>query len=116
VPGHCYLGDPRLINDAPGGLGRTATLRSWLSQWGLDSSNADGPTCAVDCHVPTLVVGNSADDACTPSHTHRLHDAMAAHDRTLVTIEGATHYYARQPDRLREAVTTVKDWLSARGF
>lgn len=116
IPGQCYLGDPRLINDAPGGLGRTATLRSWLSQWGLDTSNADGPACAVDCHVPTLVVGNSADDACTPSHTHRLHDAVAAADRTLVTIEGATHYYARQPDKLREAVTTVKGWLAARGF
>jgi hypothetical protein len=80
VPGQCYLGDPRVINDSPGGLGRTSTLRSWLSQWGLDTSNADGPACAVDCHVPTLVVGNSADDACTPSHTHReiALEAMAA--------------------------------------
>ena len=33
VPGRCYLGDPRLINDSPGGLGRFTTLRSWLSQW-----------------------------------------------------------------------------------
>ncbi len=116
VPGQCYLGDPRLINDAPGGLGRYATLRSWLSQWGIDTSIADGPACAADCHVPSLVVGNSADDACTPSHTHRLHDAIAATDKSLITIKGATHYYARQPEQLAEAVKTVRGWLAERGF
>lgn len=116
TPGKCYLGDPRLINDAPGGLARYSTLRSWLSQWGLDTSNADGPTCAVDCHVPTLVIGNSADDACTPSHTHRLHDAVAATDKQLVTIKGATHYYSRQPRELAEAVATVRAWLAERDF
>jgi pimeloyl-ACP methyl ester carboxylesterase len=116
VPGVCYLGDPRVINDSPGGLGRYSTLRSWLSQWGLETSQADGPACAGDCDVPTLVIGNSADDACTPSHTTRLHDAVAAGDRTLVTIAGATHYYARQPAHLKQAVETVQGWLSARGF
>jgi pimeloyl-ACP methyl ester carboxylesterase len=116
TPGQCYLGDPRLINDAPGGLGRYSTLRSWLSQWGLDTARADGPACAADCHVPTLVIGNSADDACTPSHTHRLHDAVAAQDKTLVTIEGATHYYARQPTHLAQAASTVRSWLAERGM
>lgn len=116
TPGQCYLGDPRLINDAPGGLGRYSTLRSWLSQWGLDTARADGPACAVDCHIPTLVIGNSADDACTPSHTLRLHRAVAAPDKTLVTIEGATHYYARQPAHLAQATSTVRSWLAERGM
>lgn len=116
VPGRCYLGDPRLVNDAPGGLARFSTLRSWLSQWGLETSQADGIACAADCHVPTLVVSNSADDACTPSHAERLFQAVAAADKTLVTIPGATHYYAFQPDKLAEAVRTVKDWLAERGF
>lgn len=116
LPGRCYLGDPRWINDAPGGLARFSTLRSWLSQWGLESSNADGIACGADCHVPTLVVSNSADDACTPSHATRLFEAVAAPDKTLATIAGATHYYAFQPDRLAEAVGVVRDWLAARGF
>lgn len=116
TPGQCYLGDPRLINDSPGGLGRYATLRSWLSQWGLDTSRADGLTCGADCRVPTLVVGNSADDACTPSHTHRLFDAVAATDKTLHEVKGATHYYAFQPGKLAEAVAVVKGWLESRGF
>lgn len=116
APGRCYLGDPRFINDAPGGLGRYSSLRSWLSQWGIDTSIADGPACAADCHVPTLVIENSADDACTPSHADRLFAAIAAADRSRVRIAGATHYYAGQPGQLGEAVETIGNWLSRRGF
>jgi alpha-beta hydrolase superfamily lysophospholipase len=113
-PGRCYLGDPRLINDAPGGLGRWATLRSWLSQWGYDTSRADGLACGPFCTVPTLVLDNSADDACTPSHADRLFAAVGAEDRTRVTIKGATHYYAFQPEELREAVGVVVRWMRDR--
>ncbi len=116
TPGRCYLGDPRLINDAPGGLARWSTTRSWLSQWGLETSRADGLACAAFCEVPTLVIDNSADDACTPSHAERIFAAVAATDKTRVTIAGATHYYAFQPDKLAEAVATVRNWLLARGF
>ena len=114
APGRCYLGDPRLINDAPGGLGRFTTLRSWLSQWSLAKSNADGPRCAAAITVPVLVIGNSADDACTPSHTTRLFDAVAHPDKTLETVAGATHYYAAQPAELAVATRHVVGWLAAR--
>lgn len=114
-PGWCYLGDPRLINDSPGGLGRFTTTRSWLSQWSYDRSNADHRKCA-DIRVPVLVIGNSADDACTPSHTQRLFDAVQTEDKQMHTINGATHYYAGQPDKLAEACGLVKSWLLARGF
>ena len=112
VPGRCYLGDPRLINDSPGGLGRFSTLRSWLSQWSHDHSNADGVACGARISVPVLVIGNSADDACTPSHTQRLYDSVAQVERQLHIVEGATHYYANQPDRLATAVGVVTAWLN----
>jgi pimeloyl-ACP methyl ester carboxylesterase len=116
VPGRCYLGDPRLINDSPGGLARFTTLRSWLSQWSHDHSNADGVACGPRISVPVLVIGNSADDACTPSHTQRLYDCAPQFDRELHIVEGATHYYAFQPEKLAEAAGVVKDWLVRRGF
>jgi pimeloyl-ACP methyl ester carboxylesterase len=116
APGRCYLGDPRLINDSPGGLGRFTTLRSWLSQWSHDHSNADGVACGPRISVPVLVIGNSADDACTPSHTQRLYDCVAQVPRELHVVEGATHYYAFQPDKLAEAAGVVKDWLAQRSF
>jgi hypothetical protein len=42
-PGWCYLGDPRTVNTSPTGLARYSSLRSWLSQWSYDLSNAKGP-------------------------------------------------------------------------
>ena len=113
----CYLGDPRIVNMGPVGLARFTTLRSWLSQWSFDDANGDGPRCAADLAVPTLVIGNSADNACTPSHTHRLFDAVGHPDKTLHTIVGATHYYSGrdQIPRLSQAVGTITEWLAERG-
>ncbi|MGV9711548.1 alpha/beta hydrolase [Gordonia sp. NPDC003424] len=114
----CYLGDPRIVNMGPVGLARFTTLRSWLSQWSYDDANGDGPRCAADLAVPTLVIGNSADNACTPSHTHRLFDAVGYHDKTMHTIDGATHYYSgrEQIPYLRQAVNTISEWLGERGW
>ena len=111
TPGRCYLGDPRLINDSPGGLGRFTTLRSWLSQWSL-LSNACSLKVGHRIRVPVLVVGNTADDACTPSHTRRLFECVVnAPTRELQLVQGATHYYAFQPEHLKVAAGIVTDWL-----
>jgi hypothetical protein len=104
-----------LINDSPGGLGRFTTLRSWLSQWSR-KSHADGIACGPRINVPVLVIGNSADDACTPSHTDRLFDCVSQVNPAQHIVIGATHYYAGQPDKLGEATHVVVDWLTAHGF
>jgi len=111
-PRWCYLGDPQVVNNSPIGLARFCTLRSWLSQWSLDDSNADGERCAGRISVPALVIGNSADDACTPSHTYRLYEAIAHTRKKLAEISGATHYYIGQPRQLAEAVGIIGGWLS----
>jgi pimeloyl-ACP methyl ester carboxylesterase len=115
-PGHCFLGVPRIVNMGPVGLARFCTLRSWLSQWSLDDSRADGVRCVARSRVPVLVVSNSADDICTPSHAQRLFDAVTHPDKRLVTIKGATHYYIGQGTQLREAVDVVDGWLRERGL
>ena len=81
-PNWSYQGDPRVVNMSPTGLARFTTLRSWLSQWSYDDARGDALTAAADISVPVLVIGNSADDACTPSHTRRLFAAIAK-DRTV---------------------------------
>ncbi|MDP9116411.1 MAG: alpha/beta hydrolase, partial [Actinomycetota bacterium] len=118
VPRTCYLGDPRVVNMSPVGLARFSTLRSWLSQWSYDDARADGVVCGRDVAVPSLVIGNSADDACTPSHTQRLYDAIGHPDKTLKIVQGATHYYAGEAQRpyLAEAVNTVSTWLGDHGW
>ena len=112
-PHTCYLGDPRIANDGPVGLGRFTTLRSWLSQWSYDESRANGVVNAGRITCPVLVVNNTADLACTPSHAKRLFQAVASKDKTYVDVKGADHYYIERPDLLPIAVAAVTDWLEA---
>ncbi len=115
-PGTCYLGDPRIANDGPVGLGRFTTLRSWLSQWSYDESRADGIGNASRISCPVFTISNSADLACTPSHAQRLFDAVGSQDKQMRTIAGADHYYIERPDLLSVAVTEIRAWLDDRGF
>jgi dienelactone hydrolase len=117
-PGVCFLGDPQVVNMSPVGLARFCTLRSWLSQWSYDDAHGDGPACAKDIAIPTLVIGNRADDACTPSHTYRLFNAIGHHDKELHEVPGATHYYAGRDQREPRsyAVRLITEWMANRGF
>ncbi len=117
TPGTCYLGDPRIVNNSPIGLARFCSLRSWLSQWSYDDAKGDGVECGRDITVPTLVIGNLADDACTPSHTRRLFEAIGTQDKEMHEIPGANHYYSGpdQKQTLAQAVDIVTDWLARHG-
>jgi pimeloyl-ACP methyl ester carboxylesterase len=115
-PYTCYLGDPRLVNDGPVGLARFTTARSWLSQWSFEASNADGLGNASRVSVPALVLNNTADLACTPSHAQRLFAALASPDKTYRDVIGADHYYTARPDLLPQAVGIVRGWMAERGF
>jgi pimeloyl-ACP methyl ester carboxylesterase len=115
-PNSCFLGDPKIVNNGPIGLARFTTLRSWLSQWSYDESNANGIADAASMSLPTLVISNAADDACTPSHAHRLYDAIAHDNKELVEIKGATHYYLGQREQLQEAALTCTQWLRKQGL
>ncbi|PZQ56011.1 MAG: alpha/beta hydrolase [Phenylobacterium zucineum] len=115
-PYTCYLGDPKIVNDGPVGLGRFTTLRSWLSQWSYDESRANGEVNGRRISCPTLVINNTADLACTPSHAQRLFDAVGSQDKSIVHIKDADHYYAERADLLPQAVAAVGAWLDERGF
>jgi pimeloyl-ACP methyl ester carboxylesterase len=109
---HCMLGDPRAANDGVTGLARFCTLRSWLSQWSFDDSNADGLKCAAQISVPLFGVENGADDACTPSHLARLFAAAPQVPKEHYLVAGATHYYIGQADKAMEAAIVVKEWIA----
>jgi pimeloyl-ACP methyl ester carboxylesterase len=111
-PHECYLGDPKIANDGPVGLARFTTLRSWLSQWGYDTTNATGLANAARITCPVLVVNNSADLACTPSHARRLFDAVGHSDKEYHNVVGADHYYIERADLLPQAVGLVSDWIA----
>ena len=116
-PNWCYLGDPRTVNVGPVGLARFSTLRSWLSQWSYDDSNATGAKNAADVRlVPVLQIENMADDAVPATHNPIIRDALATTDKEYVRIVGATHYYLGQPEQLRACIASLVDWSERKGF
>jgi alpha/beta superfamily hydrolase len=86
-----------------------------LSQWS-EKSRADGPACAADIKVPALVIENTADDACTPSHTTRIVSGFTQVTPVVHRIHGATHYYIGQREKLADATGRILAWLAGLGF
>ncbi len=107
----CFLGDPKVVNNSPIGLARYCSLRSWMSQWSYDHAKGDGINCAQGISVPTLVIGNTADDGITPSHTNNLFNAIGNEKKKLVWIQDANHYYFGQPEKAIESAETCHEWL-----
>ena len=116
-PNWTYLGDPRTVNAGPAGLARFSTLRSWLSQWSYDLSNARGPLNAAKIrNVPVLQIENTADDAVPATHNPAIRAALATPDQEFVQIKKATHYYLGQPELLARCITTVIEWSARKGL
>ena len=111
-PNWCFLGDPKIVNDSPIGLARYSSLRSWLSQWSYDDANGDGVESAKRISVPALVIGNTADDGITPSHTNQLYESIGHDNKEIHWIQGANHYYFGQPDKAAESAVLCVDWLT----
>ncbi|OVZ63241.1 MULTISPECIES: alpha/beta hydrolase [unclassified Pigmentiphaga] len=114
--GTCFMGVPETANNGPIGLARFSTLRSWLSQWSPDDTNAHGEKCAAGIHVPLLAIEHSADDAVPQPHTRRIFDAAASADKSMTVIRGANHYFVGQPEHLQQAGDLCMDWLRQRGL
>ncbi len=71
------------------GLARYSSLRSWLSQWSYDLSNANGPRNAARVRrTPVLQIENLADDAVPATHNPIIHAALATPEKELVRIAG----------------------------
>jgi len=113
-----YLGEPSIANDSAAGLARFTTTRSWLSQWSLDDAQVDGVDGASRLSVPTLIIVNSADDACPTPHCRAIFDAIPHEDKEFHEVTGANHYYSGPGQRahLAEAITTMTTWADGHGF
>ena len=114
---HCYLGDPRVANCGPAGMARFSTLRSWLSQWSFDRSQAKGTLSAPRIRrTPVLQIENGADDAVSATHNPIIHRLLGTPDKEMVTIRDASHYYLGQPEQLQQCIDTVFDWSRRKGL
>lgn len=106
-------GDPWVANFLPASLGHNTSLRSWLSQWSIDDSNADGPYHLGRVSVPVLVAYGTADNAAFPAHGKALFAGVQHEAKELFEIGGANHYFKGQPQLLERFADKVVDWLDA---
>lgn len=115
--GWSYMGEPIAVNVGPVGLARYTTLRSWLSQWSYDESNAKGPLNAAKIHhSPVLLIENTADEAVPATHNPAIFAALATPDKEYLQLKGATHYYLGQPELLAQCIDAVMDWSRRKGL
>jgi len=92
-------------------------LRSWLSQWSYDRSQAKGPASAARIkRTPVLLIENEADANVPASHGPAIFAALATPDKQHLCIAGATHYYFNQPEQMRECVDAVLEWSRRKGL
>jgi pimeloyl-ACP methyl ester carboxylesterase len=111
------LQESRTANTIPAGLARFCSLRSWLSQWSYEKSQAKGPASAARIkRTPVLLIENEADDNVPASHGPIIFASLGTADKEMVSILGATHYYFRQPEQLRECIDSVIDWSRRKGL
>jgi acetyl esterase/lipase len=109
----CYAGNPRFANRSPLGIGRTSSLRAWLSMWSLETSNCQGPPQLAKLSLPALVVQSMADMGVFPSDARKIHQALASTDKSLEFLPGAHYFEDSEANRTR-AVDLMAAWIAAR--
>jgi pimeloyl-ACP methyl ester carboxylesterase len=104
-------GSPRASNYGVLHTGRICSLRSWLSQWSVRLSRADGPACVARTSVPVLSVLYSADTVVFPSQVAQWAKAAAGRCKEY-TLKGATHHMIGQPQLVEELADRVVGWAA----
>lgn len=64
------------MNLAGNGLGRFTSLRSWLSQWATDTSQADGPKDMARTTIPVLSIVQKGDHRAHPDYLRQWEEAI----------------------------------------
>jgi pimeloyl-ACP methyl ester carboxylesterase len=110
---YCYRGDPKAANRGVTGVGAINTLRSWLSMWSLETSQARSELHLAALTVPALVIQATADSGVFPSDADTIYAQLAAPDKTRLDIKGE-HYFRDRPDGRDEVASAIADWIAPR--
>lgn len=102
-------GSARMSNYGAINMGRLCSYRSWLSQWSIDLSRADGPKCLARTRLPVLTVNYTADGLIFPSD-YADWEKAAAGRCTSHALKGGTHHLQGQDDLIAELADLLVDW------
>ena len=56
----------------------------------------------------------TADQVCFPSYATMMYDAITHDQKSLIPVEGGTHYLQGQPELQAWLADTVVDWMKER--
>ena len=102
-------GDARRVNLAENGLARFSTARSFLSQWSVRLSRANGPRCLADTTVPVLNVEYMADQAVFPSNAAAWSAALGKRAESA-RLSAVGHYPQGDSAAVDQIADLVVDW------
>jgi hypothetical protein len=112
VPG-CWLGDPRRANAGVAGIGTVNTLRTWLSMWSIDDSQARVVLHGPNIRIPSLVVAASGDTGVFDSDTKAILDSLASTDKQSHTLKG-DHYFLAPDGARAQVADLLEGWVQER--
>jgi len=110
-PNWCYLGEPVKANYGVFGIGTLSTLRTWLSMWGLRTSQCTAAPHLQRIAVPSLVLHATADACVYESDARALFDAIGTTDKRLEFIK-ADHYLLEPEGSRAQAADLIAAWVA----
>ena len=105
-------GDPKKINYASNNIGRFTSLRSFLSQWSMRLTRANGPKCLANTSIPVLNVDYTEDKCVFPSQLKMWSNA-AKNRCTDYELKGVGHYPHDKPKKIEEVSDLIVDWANS---
>jgi pimeloyl-ACP methyl ester carboxylesterase len=99
----------RRLNEAHLSMGRLSTMRTWLSQWSIDHSRANGPACLARTSVPVLCVEFEKDEIVYPSYL-RSYASARTDGFTTEVLPGGTHFMNGLPELQDQLARRLVAW------
>ncbi|MEM9194040.1 MAG: alpha/beta fold hydrolase [Myxococcota bacterium] len=107
------FGDPADANQRPDFFGGWVTARSFLNQWYVPTTPANGPALAPHVRVPTLHISFGADGIVFPSQTTLYAERLPAAQTEVETLVDARHNPRSQPELLGPLAGRLSAWARA---
>lgn len=81
--------------------------------WSLETSNCRAAPHLARFAVPALVIQSTGDRGVFPSDARAIFQALAAGDKTLLSLPGA-HYFEDAPERRGQVAETIASGIAQR--